>query len=56
MLIITEELKKLILEVVDDQYINELEQDTTNYAAVTPLGLLTRLRGNYGNIDSNDLA
>ena len=47
-------LRNLILNAVNDKYINELEDEDTGYAKVTPLQLMTRLWISYGTVDDAD--
>ena len=49
-----EALRDMILYNVDDQYINNLKDETTEYATVKPLKLLQHLWENYGEIDEHD--
>ena len=44
-------LRILILNAVDDNYINELEDEDTGYAKVSPLQLMTNLWTSYGTVD-----
>ena len=47
-------LRNLILQSIDNKYINELEDDNTGYANVTPLKLMTHIWDNYATIDDAD--
>ena len=49
-------LQAMIINSVDDQYINKLCNPVTKYALVTPLQLLTHLWNTYGKIDQGDLS
>ena len=51
----TKALRNLILNAVDDQYINELKHINTGYVKVSPLALLDHLWTEYGTIDGSDL-
>jgi hypothetical protein len=44
----------MIITNVDDQYINKLKNEITEYATVTPLELMTHLWEKYGEIDESD--
>ena len=55
MFILTQEaLRNQIIANVDDQYINHLHDDLTDYATVTPKELLNHLWSTYGEIDETD--
>ena len=49
-------LRNLILQSIEDKYINELEDEITGYTLVTPLKLMTHIWDNYGTIDDADHA
>ena len=53
--LVKEALRKQIIKNVGDQYINALKDDTTLYAQVSPLTILTHLWDNYGEIQSGDM-
>ena len=44
-------LRNLILNAVNDKYFNELEDEDTGYAKVTPLQLMTHLWISYGTVE-----
>ena len=41
----------MIINCVDDEYINHLCNPITKYALVTPLDLITHLKDTYGIVD-----
>ena len=47
-------LRNLILNSIEDKYINELEDDNTGYTDVSPLKLMTHIWDNYATIDDAD--
>ena len=47
-------LRNLILQSIENKYINELEDDNTGYVNVTPLHLMTHIWDNYASIDDAD--
>ena len=47
-------LRNLILNSIEDKYINELEDDNTGYNDVSPLKLMTHIWDNYATIDDAD--
>ena len=49
-------LRNLILNSVHNKYINDLEDDLTGYAKVSPLQLMTHLWSAYGTVDDADHA
>ena len=49
-------LRNLILNSVDDKYINKLEHEDSGYARVTPLQLMTHLWSSYDTVDDADHA
>ena len=49
-------LRNLILNAIDDKYINEKEDETTGYSKVSPLDLMTYIWENYATIDDADHA
>ena len=49
-------LRNLILNSVNNKYINDLEDDLTGYAKVSPLQLMTHLWSAYGTVDDADHA
>ena len=46
----------MIINSVDDEYINDLCDPLTKYSLVTPNELLKHLWSNYGKIDQGDLS
>ena len=49
-------LRNLILNSIDDKYINEKENETTGYSKVSPLDLMTYIWDTYATIDDADHA
>ena len=49
------DLKRMILDAVDDTYVNALEDDEMGYADVTPLRMVTHLQNNYSLIPQTDI-
>ena len=49
-------LRNLILNSIDDKYINELENENTGYTKVSPLPLIAYIWNNYATSDDADHA
>ena len=49
-------LRNLILNSIDDKYVNELQDENTVYTLVTPLEFKTYIWTNYASIDDADHA